>query len=81
MYSLNPLGTSGEENNLKTMDSQQNVENRETLKQMLESAWAAKAAGLLMIDVASLCEIGRSVFKLVYEVTVIFLSVIIIILF
>ena len=58
------------------MDSQQNVENRESLKQMLESAWAAKAAGLLMIDVASLCEIARSVFELIL---VIFLSAIIII--
>ena len=80
MYRLNPLGTSGEEDNLKTMDSQQNVDNRETLKQMLESAWAAKAAGLLILMVP-LCEVGRSVFELVYEVTVIFLGALIIILF
>lgn len=46
MRCLNCLGTGGKEDNLKTVDAQQNVDNRETLKQLLESAWAAKAAGL-----------------------------------
>ena len=61
MRRLNSLGTGGKEDNLKTVDAQQNTESRQNLKQLLESAWAAKAGGLLLNDVTTMCKFTRCV--------------------